>query len=673
MADQDKEGIPEDAQETIKADAPEKKTAPKPKTKAKTKTKTTARTKTKTAAKTKAKTKTQAKTKAKTKTKTKAKTKTKTKTKTKATPKTKTAAAKKAAEKPPAAPPPEPPKEPPTEVSTPPGDDGSKKQLIFGGAVGAVGVLLILALIIVLAFNSGLVGGGGGGKNIIIGFPDNDGNYDVYLVKPGEDEDDGVRIAKDVDLGGSAFYVIEDNEVTGFIEGLGFIPNTSQVLFSYVDDGETILEQMRVRDDETSDLFDSEDWFQVGVYPDKDLMVIFEYRDEGARCYVANFGEEADRIDKGTDCWPSYDGRTMMVIDEDDDETAFTLHDLRRESDEEVLKAEDVAAYAISPDMSMIAYVVNSSDDEQELHLYDIDKEEDEDIEEDYAIPDFDFTMAGELYYVVQDDDGNMEAFVHGGDGAFAEGEVMSITPSPEGDYLIIVSGEDEEDLEVYSYLMRKGEAEEIHDGEYLEVAIASDPLQLFISEFADGDLTIYTGDMDGRKLDEIYDESDVIYFDIWTVTGHEYFYLEVETEDGATLFACRAGDDECSPLLEEWYSFTLLNISANGRYLVLAAVEDSGDDQILYSVRLGSDPEVVELDDDAEGIINAVFAANDRDVLYTAINGDDPDEISINSVPVSGNDKPEELHDEAQLFAVEWGNFSPFDVLSFSWLNYGY
>ena len=390
------------------------------------------------------------------------------------------------------------------------------------------------------------------------------------------------------------------------------------------------------------------------------------------RCYLAHFGEEADRVDKGTDCQPSLDGRYLVVIDEDDEETTFTKFDLKRDDDNEFLTAEDVYDFQFSEDMSMLAYVINTSSDEQELHLFDIDAEEDDDLVEDFFIPDFGFTKTGELYYVVENDDGEMEAFVHGSNSAIAEGMMMSITPGPAGEYLLIISGDDEDDLEAVSYSIKKEESEEIVDGEYLQLAVAEDPAQVFITEFSEGDLTISVSDLDGGNVTEIFDEGDVLDFDIWTISGHEFFYIVAETEDGETLIAYQSGTENGFVLLEEWARIELLNISSDDRNLVFAAFEDPDDDPILFSVRVKEDEDLVELDDDNEGIYNAVFMANDKDVLFTAVNGEDPDEISINLVSISDGERPETLHDEAVLIDVQWGVLNPFDTLHFSRLLYG-
>jgi hypothetical protein len=320
----------------------------------------------------------------------------------------------------------------------------------------------------------------------------------------------------------------------------------------------------------------------------------------------------------------------------------------------------------------MIAYVINSDDDEQEIHIYDIAKDEDEEIENDFAIPDMGFTRQGDLYYIVEDDDGNMEAFVYDSGDSIAEGEIMAIDASETGEYLIIISGDDVDDLTVYAYNVKREKAEEIVDGEDLEVAFSSDPEQLFITEFVDGDLVVYASEIDGSNLQEIYDENDIDDYDIWYVNGHEFFYLMTDTEDGENLYAYEFGSDEVFPLLEEWSTIDLLNVSENGRYLLAGVAEDPGDDVMLVSIELNDDADLVELDDDAEDIYNAAFMSNGKDVIYTAINGDENDDVSVNQVPVSGDDKPDELHDEAILLDVQWGNLAPFDTLSFSWLIFG-
>ena len=230
MVDQEKEIPLDDAQEVEKAK--KKKPKPKPKPKAQPKTKTAAKAKSKAAAK------------------------------TKATAKPKTATAKPADE--PAA---AEANETIKAAQPPLGSGDNKKLLIFGGGVAALGALLIVILAVVLAFNFGIFGGGG--KNILIGFPDNDWNVDVYLLQPGDDEDDGVRIAKDVEYGGASFYIVQDGKLVKSFDGFGFVPDTSQVLISYSDEGETFIEQMQVKDEESSDLFDTEDYVHVLVFGDQ--------------------------------------------------------------------------------------------------------------------------------------------------------------------------------------------------------------------------------------------------------------------------------------------------------------------------------------------------------------------------------------------------------------------
>jgi dipeptidyl aminopeptidase/acylaminoacyl peptidase len=431
---------------------------------------------------------------------------------------------------------------------------------------------------------------------------------------------------------------------------------------------------MTVKDDETTDVFDSDGYFSGYVFLDLEMLTIFEDTDDDIRAYVADFGEEADRMGKGTGAWISTEGAFLLVVDEDDEETSFTLVDLAKDDEDELFTVEDMDSYQFSPDGTKIAYVINSDDDEQELHLYDIDAEEDDEVENDFNFPDYGFTMANDLFYVVEDDDGDMEAFMYGNDDAIAEGTIMVVQASPAGDYIITVSGEEEDDMVVNSYNIRKEDSVEIMDGENLYVAVARDPEQLFISSFVEDDLILYAANMDGSDLVEILDESDVNYYSVRDVLGHPFFYLTFSTEDGITLLAYEAGsDEEAFVLLEEWDSIDLLNVSPDGRTVLLAAAEDDGDDEILISIEVNEDADEIELDDDHEVIYNAVFTENGREIIFTASDGYDPDEISVNIVPADGDDSPEELYSEASLLSVQWADMEPFDRLYFSSWIFGY
>ena len=113
--------------------------------------------------------------------------------------------------------------------------------------------------------------------------------------------------------------------------------------------------------------------------------------------------------------------------------------------------------------------------------------------------------------------------------------------------------------------------------------------------------------------------------------------------------------------LLDEWSEIYLLNISSDGSTLLIKAREDSGDDWALYAINIEEDAELIELDDDVENVSNAVFSKNGKDVIYTAVTGDDSDDVEVRRVRANGKEDAERLYDEAVLVDIQWDRLTPF------------
>jgi Tol biopolymer transport system component len=553
--------------------------------------------------------------------------------------------------------------------ASPSTNGGNKKLFLIIGIVLVLGVVAAAVFGFVLASRMGWIGVG---TDMIVGFPDSDGNYDLYLLEMGQSEDEGVRLAKDAQIGDYAIYVFQEQDYSKMIRGAGFVPDSSYVFLAYQDDDDAVFEQMTIRGDEPDDLFETDDYPVLIAFPDQKNVVIIEYTDDEARCFLAPFGQEADRLAKGTDCIFLPDGETLVVVEEDNGEYSFTALDMDSGDENKFLEVDAMLdMYQVSFDGSLMAYVEDSGG-EQELHLININNEEEDKVAEGSRISDFGFApKSNDFYFVVEDDEGDLSLYVNEENDAVAEGLMVAAQFGPQGEYLIFAAGDELDDLVVSSYSLKDEEAEEIADGEGLEFAVVSDPTQVIVTESTnDGDLTVYSSSIDGTDVVEVLDEKDVFSWDIWSVPDHEFLYFVLYTADDTFGFASPFGGGGFF-FVEEWVNVTLLNVSPNGKYLAFVGIEDAGDDPILFSLELkeGSDPE--ELDDDAEWFVNAVFTKNSRELLYTVETGLDADEVSVNRVDLDDG-SPETLYDEATLIDVEWGELYPFDYLNFAYMSAG-
>jgi protease II len=139
------------------------------------------------------------------------------------------------------------------------------------------------------------------------------------------------------------------------------------------------------------------------------------------------------------------------------------------------------------------------------------------------------------------------------------------------------------------------------------------------------------------------------------------YLRIEDDKNNEDALFVTPVDKDTGFYLLEDWYSIRLMALSSNDRTLVFSAVEDSGDDPVLYSVEVKDGAESVELDEDAEGFESAVFTSDGRYVIYTASTGDDSDDREVRKVRADGGEEYETLYEEATLIDARWADRNRF------------
>jgi len=204
----------------------------------------------------------------------------------------------------------------------------------------------------------------------------------------------------------------------------------------------------------------------------------------------------------------------------------------------------------------------------------------------------------------------------------------------------------------------------EVADGEDIEfgfILAAPSRLVVLITEEGSDEFKVLSASPDGSDVVELLSEDDATFDRVVFVSGEPTLYIYMEGEDGQVLFVTPANKATGFRLLEGWASIELLNRSSGGRSLVFWAAEEAGDDPVLYSVAVQEGADAVELDDDGEEFLNAVFTSDGQFVLYTADTGNDDDDVEVRRVRVDGEEKFETLYDEAILVDVRWDDINPF------------
>ena len=175
--------------------------------------------------------------------------------------------------------------------------------------------------------------------------------------------------------------------------------------------------------------------------------------------------------------------------------------------------------------------------------------------------------------------------------------------------------------------------------------------------------MTLFSADYNGNDTVELWSDNDVDLRDGVYLLNKSMLYLRIEDKGDSedALFVTPVDKDTGFYLLEGWDSIQLMALSPNDRTLVVSAVEDSGDDPVLYSVEVKDGAEPVELDGDAEGLVNAVFTSDGRYVIYTAITGDDSDDREVRRVRADGGEEYETLYKTATLVDARWADRNTF------------
>ena len=531
-------------------------------------------------------------------------------------------------------------------------------------AIGGVMVVLTAVVVIVFFLPQFL----SQGEQVLLAFPNRSGESDLYLLKLGQDEEEGVRIAEDT-IEASRVWVsfVEKGEYEGQVGGVygGFIPNSNRVLYWYQDDDEVVVQEITVGGKESSEIMDTKALPLQGlVFDHLDTLFLRETRDGQYRCYAARPGQEAERLAKGDECWAVLDGSTVYFKDFDEGKTSLSTIGMDGKNETVVLdEVEDVESTRVSGDASHVAYL-RQTDDGQQLYL--VERSSGMEVEvsaEVCGILEYGFVRGSDtLFYIAENDEGLLELYTSDNAAPIAEGVSLGATTSPDGQYLVYMVGDEDGEMTAYVHPMRGGDEVKLLTGDDLRYNVISSPAKILMLDTGEDEITLYSADMNGSNVVELFNEDDVALAGVQYVPHESMLYLMLREEDGFnTLYATPADKADGFRLLDEWYQVELLNRTSGGRQLVFWGQEDRGDDYILYSIAVEDGAKPIELDDDNEGFRNAVFAVNGKAVVYTAETGRSPDDVDVCQVPADGSDKFQVLYKEAFLADVRWDDLYPF------------
>jgi hypothetical protein len=548
--------------------------------------------------------------------------------------------------------------------------------------VAGGGVLLLLLLVIggllLTRFAPSLLPKG---REIFLAMPQRSGEADLYMVKLGQELDQGILLIEDAqqpESGDIWFSYAISNPASRMINLAltgygGFVPNSNRLFYWYVDRNRVYVEEMRTNDDASTEIIKTDALPLYGLLFSKtEELFLQETRSDQERCYVANPRQAAERLTKGDGCWATLDGSYVWAEERDGDELSLTLLQMNGAGDPVIVLDDqaEVGRYSIARDGSHVAYPQNNRDGWQ-LFLFATNESTAVEVgQPGVNIPQFGFMGATDtLFYILENDDGVLQLFLSSSETPVAEGVGLAAISSDDGSYLIYMIADEDGEKTVASYNVKTGTNQTILTEENLQFSVISAHNAVLLQVQDGDDLSFYRADIDGANVELLF-EDDLALRSLQYALDQDRLYILVSEEDGYdSLFTTSLNAADGFYLVEDWYEIVLLNRSVNGRSLVLTAQEDPGDDYILYSIDLEKNASLVKLDDQYEYYVNAVFTANSRDVVYTGVSGGRVDDVEVLQVPANGDKEPEVLYKEARLLDVRWDMLTPFQFVGYTQL----
>lgn len=524
----------------------------------------------------------------------------------------------------------------------------------------AAGVVVVLVAGVVIA-STLLSRDSSPSDYLLIGEPrrDDSGQYDLYLVQAGAEATNDERIARDVRPGFVQVYSeVSLNE--SHSERLVALPSGDYAV-SYEDEDTSVIAIGSPSDWESANrTFESSDYVNVSYETGTDALVIVEYRDSGGgRCYVFGPGADADRLARsGSQCFISLSLDAVFETEESSDgEIDVTVSDLEGNELSELTGLQD-------SDMGLTENLLFYVDEAGSgFELVAVEWRSGAEVTRSRSYDSIEILdSAGDVVLFVGDDgEGSLDLMI--ADGV---GEVRELTEAFEMEALLSNDGrwvfyatadvEGEWDLFAESLASDPGAAIDLNvsgteisglklsslaladDGEpFLVVQVAEEEeVEVYGGSPTSGVVSLFSGAYGffdaGHSGDRVYLGGS----DSYAGSGDEPLYVY-------DVSAARLIEVD-----ERWENAYWADASENGGALVVAFDDD---EEVLYYVPAGEDPEIVELDL-VDGISSAVFDPDRETVWYSV---EERGDYEVRQVTLSDDPEVEIVYEDGELLGTAW------------------
>lgn len=567
----------------------------------------------------------------------------------------------------------------------PPQMPAKKRSWLWLIILGAL--VLVAGIIAVVLILSKILGGGvsfqksSKGDGILLGIPNKSDEAEIYSLKLGKPLENLEPILEDGTLDGGYIYTFDMEQ--GFrslgLWGLsgGYIKGTKDILLNYNDDDDISLYRFSTNPKEIEPYFETDDDISVLVLDGGKTIFINEDRGNSQRCYVSENGKESKEVAKADQCQIAPAGK-IILTKEVSSKGYLTVkaYNIKGENEVVVLDDEENVRdnfYNYSIDGNIIFFTVEDDDGARVKLVSTRTGEVVAESDTFFDIVEVNGGIAGDSFsFTAENDEGQLELYIiqDSEQTLVASGTSFLTSFDKNGDNLVYMVGDEDGEQTIFVHPMSGGEDEEVMSGEGLSFNLNIWADVMLIQETdEDGDVTLYSANKDGSDLAELYSDSGTYISTIYTPLGSDILIIIVTNEDGLNnVFSTTFGSEDGDYILEDWATLWLHDISPDGKTLLFSGKEEYDDDYIVFTLDISGGSDMVELDDDdIYSMLNAVFTANGKDVLYSVQTDEDYDEVDVRKVNVKGEEDYEVMYEGAAFLDVEWTRLEPFDSFYFS------
>ena len=537
-------------------------------------------------------------------------------------------------------------------------------------------VVIGCAIVLVLV-KTGSLSVGHGADNILLGIPNRSSQFDLYLLRLGEEVKDGTLLVEDALTSDMYLSYYQDGEffpLGNYYQGIGgFVPEQELLVIWYEEkNGDLFIQRHAINEASPETLYDSHhgDGYARVLNEGQDIFINARVNGE-ERCYVSLDGESAQRITTGDTCYLTHNGAYVITEQWKDNEITLTIMNLDGSEEVTLIDAQEgIEDYRVSFDGSRIVYVTQQEQSQVIL----LDGRNSEVIaqgEPVFQVLASDFSAnSNQLFYIAENDDGELALYLLNDSGQvlITTGTYLQAMISDDGAYILYSVGDLSQNYTVYTYDVGKGRSTQILQGGKVRLSLVRELERLFITQQKDHELTVFSSDLDGSDLVILFSDDDISNGVIFYNPDRSDLFIYTSNGDSEnSIFYTPYDQANGYYLLREYPTLAIKDFSPDGEWLLAVTSEDNTSDPALTLLRLKPDQPPLILDESEAGFTTAVFSENSKQVIYTVLTGQKPDDCEVRQVSTDMEEGPETLYQGAHLIDVQWTPMYPFTDISFS------